>query len=196
MEIIHVFPMSCKQRVGRVLSGKNKKKNKPNPKTWVVVARCSLGSHQHRCVKAATWQSCSLQSWGDAGANWPGRYSPSKTSQEKCPWMLHTGQTLLGCFLAQLCPQQSPEPSLQPPAPSLSSLGWPIRPAPAVSPGRWESQWVTKDLCSVVLTGRVKGPVFFPSRAATNSSLLLYSPSLTLTTTRRWKYEIKLIFLT
>lgn len=57
-------------------------------------------------------------------------------------------------------------------------------------PSKWQR------LCAQLFLHGGKGPGFFPSRAAANSSLLLCSRSLPLTTTRCWKYEIKLIFLT
>lgn len=126
-----------------------------------------------------------------------------RCSQKEHPRMLHTGQNLSGWFFWPTCPRP-PAPSGRCGAPSppcrLHAIIFLIRPGPSgQSLHRHREgdspQQVTKALRSVALAG-VQGFFFPPSRAAANSSLLLCSPSLLLTTTRCWKYEIKLIFLT
>ena len=76
-----------------------------------------------RRVKAAMWQGCSLWSWGDAGACWPGGYSPSETpgtARRNTLGPVTLAKPSRAVILVQLYPSTvrevwSPKPSPHPP---------------------------------------------------------------------------------
>lgn len=142
-------------------------------------------------MSTVTWQGCPLWSWGNADAHWWG------TAQARP--MVRTCQALWGCFFLPAVPPTpwasmwSPELSLQP-SQSFSSLEQ-ARPCSAtgkvIVPSKWRRLYIQ------LLLQREKGPgVFSTAELLLIASFCSSALSLFLTTTRCWKYETKLIFLT